>query len=226
MKKIVSLILAEMLLMLCCTATAEGFSLRNGIQFGNSMDDVLAKETLAIKKIEDEAEEDDDSDYPYSITTENGTVAGVAGAYVWYRFDADKTLREVEYVLPSKSKKDSSDSEYETLYKGLANKYGTPLGYTDGSCYIITGNALESSVFMAYFYDSLGYYGDVRDYDEWDIDTGEYHVKIELVQYYYGTSYSSISYYNTISYTYFTDEDLQEAKDEKRAENEAVYADL
>lgn len=235
MKKIISLLLVSAMLLLSISAVAEGFSLRNGISFGDTMEEVLEKETLEIDEMDDgtaeedeEAEEDDDeeAEYPYYIETVKGTVAGISGSYIRYKFDADKTLREVIYYFKTWDDKDLSDSDYETLYSSLVRKYGSALGYSNGSCYIISGSALESAVISSYLFEMIGGYGDLRDYDEWDVDTGEYHVKIELVQSYYGSSYSELKFDNRMSYTYFTDEDLAAAQAEKVAERQAVDDDL
>lgn len=215
MKKIVSLILVGMLLLLCCTATAEEFTLRNGIQFGDSMDDVLAKETLAIEKTYDAAAEGEEAEYPYTITTVNDTVAGVADSYVLYEFDANKTLREMVYVLGGDKPKEEAEAEYEMLYQELVNQCGTALGYKDGRCYIINCDALNTAVWITSMYTSMGLIGDVRSYDEWVVDTDEYHVKVELVRYCCGSS--DVTYTNRVSFTYFTDADLQAVRDAKSA---------
>lgn len=215
MKKIVSLILAGMLLLLCCAATAEGFSPRNGIQFGDSMDDVLAKETLAIENTYDAAAAGDEAEYPYTMTTVNDTIAGVADSYVLYEFDADKTLREIVYVLGGDKSKEEAETEYELLYNDLTSQCGTALGYTDGRCYIINCDALNTAVWLTSMYTSMGLVGDVRDYDEWVVDTDAYHVKVELVRYCCGSS--EVTYTNRVSFTCFTDADLQAARDAKSA---------
>lgn len=198
MKKLVSLLLVSMMVLLTASATAEEFSLRNGIQFGETMEDVLAKETFEIDEIDDgsdaEDETDTESEYPYFIRTVEGTVAGISDSYILYKFDAEKTLREVIYYYKSRSDRDSSDSDYKSLYNGLVRKYGAALGYSNGSCYIVMGSAIVDAASIAYLYEELGRYGDLRDYDEWSIDSGEYHVKIELAQYYTGISYSNLEY--------------------------------
>ncbi len=238
MKKLISIIVALLLVFFTTTAMAEEFTLRNGIAFGDSMETVLAKETLEVDDIEDGSDEgtstdtedddsEDESELPYYFTTCEGTVAGIENSYIKYNFDANKTLREVIYYFESYSSKDTSDSDYESINDGLIRKYGSPLGYSNGDCYIFSGAALESAVISAYiFSDLLDGYGDIRDYDEWDVETGDYHVKIEQVQFYYGSSYSDIKYAHQMSYTYFTDDDLQAEKDAKRESQEAVDNDL
>ena len=130
------------------------------------------------------------------------------------------------YNFRSSSYKDSIDSDYSTINSGLIRKYGKPLGFSGGDCYIFTGSALTSAATVAYLYDMLGYYGDLRDYDEWDVNAGDYHVKIEQVEYYIGMKYSELTYSHIMSYTYFTDEDLTAEMDSKREQQNAVDSDL
>ena len=143
MKKVVCLILT-MSLMLTYIAFAEDFVLRNGIVFGDSMEDVQSKESFAIETIEDgsdeESNEEEDGEevkLPYSITTENGTLAGIDDSYIVYKFDADKRLRNVDYYFRSSSLKDSIDNDYNNVNAGLIRKYGKPLGYSNGDIYIL-----------------------------------------------------------------------------------------
>ena len=231
MRKLLSLVLVIMML-LTSIAYAEEFTLRNGIMFGDTMDEVLTKETFEIDEVKDGSGEDstddtsDEVEFPYYITTQEDTLAGIGNSYIKYRFDANKTLREAIYYFETYSSKDTSDSDYESINKGLVRKYGSPLGYSNGDCYIFTGAALENAVISVYLWELLDGYGDIRDYDEWDVDTGDYHVKIEQVQYYWGNSYSELKYAHEMSYTYFTDDDLQAEKDAKRESQEAVDNDL
>ena len=55
---------------------------------------------------------------------------------------------------------------------------------------------------------------------------GEYKVKIDLVSYYYRDSDYNYSYGNLVSYHYYTDDDYDNAVQEKMEENAAVDNDL
>jgi len=132
----------------------------------------------------------------------------------------------VDYYFRSSSLKDSIDNDYDNVNAGLVRKYGKPLGYSNGDMYIVSGSAIEGAVLSAYIFKYLDGVGDIRDYDEWDVDTGDYHVKIEQVEYYYGSSYSDISYAHRMSYTYFTDEDLKAEQDSKSERQANVDNDL
>ncbi len=220
MKKLISLILCLVCVMtLNCVAfaeEAEGFSLRNGITFTDTITDVLSKETLEI-----------DEQTETSITTKKGSVAGIADSYIVYYFDDAGELDQVDYHFPSSSYKEFIDSNYDTINDGLTRKYGSPLGFSNGDCYILTKGCLEGAVLMAYLADSLdGGYGDLRDYDEWALEYETNNVKVEHVEYYFGGSYDEIMYCHELSYAKYTDADLEAEQAEKQESRQTVDNDL
>lgn len=220
MKKLISLLVViQMVMLLFVPAFAEEFSLRNDIHFGDTKEQVRSKETIPI----DESESDD-----YGIQTQKGMAAGFDGVEIFYSFSADNKLKEVTWDLPNSVTVDESDNAYDKLKNAMKSKYGNALGYTNGDCYIITGKAIEWAVgLVSIFQTSSNGVGDIRDYDEWDYEyqPGE-HVKIEIIQYYYGTSYASRRYGIRVGYKFFTDEDLTAAMAEKQAENQKVINDI
>ena len=188
MKKMLSIIMAMLLLWsFTVAAHAENeFVLRNGIQFGDTKEEVRAKETIEIN--EEEGNEN-------QIWTKEGNVAGFEGVNLLYVFDDEDKLIEVKWQLPESSYSDTSDSIYSKMKKALSEKYGTPLGYTNGDFYIITTTAVTGAAVFAGTYKLVGKYGDLRDYDEWDYEyqNGQ-HVKIDLIQFYTGATYNSLQY--------------------------------
>jgi len=220
MKRLLAILLVLLLGLSAVSACAEEtFTLRNGIQFGDSIAEVRAKETIPFKE--------DECDDTKLWTKKEGTVAGFSNVQIAYFFDEEGKLEEVKWQLPSRSTTDSSDADYEKLYKAFVSKYGSALGYTNDKCHIITTTAMDGGVMMAYLYDMLDGYGDVRDYDEWVHEYGSDHnVKIDMCQFYYGTSYSSLSYNIWIGYKYFSDADLKEAQQEKQNEQQEVLNDI
>ena len=227
MKRFISIILFIAISLSIITATAEGFTLRNGITFGDSMEDVKGKETIEIAEIDEElGEKDADKDYPYSITTKKDTVAGISGSIIKYRFDKDKKLREVKYEFASSTSKEVIDNNYESVNSGLVRKYGSPLGYSNGKSFIVTGSAIDGAVLGYELMKLMGGIGDMRDYDEWVVYLDDYNVKIEQVCYYYGSSYSDMHYSHDVSYTYFTDDMLKEEQDAKQERQDAVDSDI
>ena len=220
MKKMLSIIMAMLLLWsFTVAAHAENeFVLRNGIQFGDTKEEVRAKETIEIN--EEEGNEN-------QIWTKEGNVAGFEGVNLLYVFDDEDKLIEVKWQLPESSYSDTSDSIYSKMKKALSEKYGTPLGYTNGDFYIITTTAVTGAAVFAGTYKLVGKYGDLRDYDEWDYEyqNGQ-HVKIDLIQFYTGATYNSLQYRVWIGYKHFTDEELNAAKQEKEEQNSAVLNDI
>lgn len=224
MKRLLALVLVGMMI-LPAISLAEEFTLRNGIVFGDTMEDVLAKETFTISEVVDE-KDDKDREYPYSISTGKTTLADISNSYIWYRFDENKQLREVVYEFRSSTNRDTADNDYGTVNSGLIRKYGNSLGYSNGACYIFAGTALIGAAKMVGLYKAIGGYGDLRNYDEWDVKSGNYHVKIEQVEYYYGSSSVERKYCHRVSYTYFTDDDLNELLQQKKDSQASIDNDL
>ena len=217
-KRLTALVLSVALLFTAACAFAdsedEGFTLRSGIEFGDTMDDIIAKETTLTRSGESD--------------TFIGTIAGYDDADCSFSFDDDGKLVSMEYSFnDSFSTRDSGDSMYETLYDSLKRKYDDPIGYSGGSCYLIIGPALSSMAIWVYGLGTLdGYKADYIDYDEWVVDAGDYNVKIDLAYYYLRDSDYEYEYYLELSYLKFTDEEYDEAINEKQAEQEAVDNDL
>lgn len=223
MKKLLSTIMAMLLLWsFAVSAHAENeFVLRNGIQFGDTKEQVRAKETIAIN--EERSEDEEDLGH---LWTEKGNVAGFEDVIILYTFDEKDKLIEVKWCLPMRSNSDSSDNDYSKLKKAMSEKYGTPLGYTNGDCYIITTDTLTNAYTFVGLNKMLDMPSDIRDYDEWDYEyqNGQ-HIKIDLVQFYI-TYTNSREYDFWVGYKHFTDEELNAAKQEKEEKNAAVLNDI
>lgn len=218
MKKTLSLMLTVLMLMTFCltSASAEDFTLRNGILFGDTMDAILTKETTLVRESD-------------SNNWFNGRIAGYDDAQCGFYFDDDGLLISMDYSFDDDicTSRDTAGSVYETLYKSLNRKYGAPLGNVGGSCYIITGPAIDRMALYVYLFGTLdGYSGDYLDYDEWIVDMDGYHVKIDLIEYYYRNSDYDYFYHVDVSYHRFTDADLNEAQEEKQHENDEIDNDM
>lgn len=202
----------------------EGFSLRNGIMFGDSMDEVRSKEKLPIDEVDATAEKDED--YPYSLTTFRGTVAGVDGSYIVYNFDDNKQLREVIYWLKESSSSANVDAEYSSVNAGLVRKYGEPLANKDGKTHAVVGSAIDLTNYTVGLMNAFGGYAGICDYDEWVVFENGYNVKIEQVEYYAGQSRSKANYQQVLSYTYFTEADVESNIAEYAEKQSQIDADL
>ena len=213
MKKAVCMLLVFVLMCPFAFAELEDFTIRNGISFGDTISEVREKETLTIKEADDE--------FPFTLTTVEGTVAGIEDSEIEYSFDEEKKLNEVVYNFDTVYSRESADANYAAITDGLIRKYGSPL---DGS-FAIVGSIVESIAFQVAFTQLMGDRADLINSEEWVVDFGDYYVKIDHMNYYY--TYSGEMYYRqALCYKYFTDEDLTEVSNEIAEERAAVDSDL
>ena len=218
MKKILVWVVLAVVLVSCMPfALAEkDFQLRNGIVFGDTMEEILQKETTLTRN-------GDDSNWF------TGKIAGYSDAECGFMFDDDGKLEAMRYTFGNKVcyNRDRMNDVYKSLCDSLKRKYGNPLGNVGGSCYIITGPAIESMSLYVYLLGSLdGYAGDYTDYDEWIVDSGDDHVKIDLISYYYRDDDFKYYYFVDVSYKYFTDADIEAAQNEKQGARDEVDNDM
>ena len=132
MKRLISAVLCIALLLSCCSVACadSDFKLRNGILFGDTIDDIVAKETTLTRN----------SDTSNSFT---GKIAGYSGAECTFGFDDDGKLITMNYHFPSSicTSRDMMNDVYKTIYQSLNRQYGSPLGNVGGSCHLILGPA-------------------------------------------------------------------------------------
>lgn len=215
MRRYVALLLV-IILLLSSFSLAEDFTLRNGIVFGDSMEDILRKEKSLTRK-------SDTSDWF------EGKIAGYNGAECGFYFDDNGKLISMDYSFGSSvcSSKTDVNNVYETIYDSLKRKYGAPLGNTGGSCYLITGPAIDRMSLYVYLFGSIsGYNGDYYDYDEWIIEEDDYSIKIDLISYYYRNDDFDYYYFVDCSYHKFTDEDIRAERDQQQQKNDDIDADF
>jgi len=216
MKRILSLFLALLLTFSATSAFAEGFVLRSGITFGDTMEDILAKEKTLTRKDETSNEF-------------KGSIAGFDDAYCNFRFDDDNKLKSMKYYFGDEINTSQSDanSTYKTLKESLVRKYGSPVGNTGGTLELIYGPAVEDfALLMAVAAYVDGYKVDYIDYDEWIVKCDDYNVKIDLMSYYWRDDDYKYSYTVALSYHMYTDAEYDAKLQEKRNEREAVDNDL
>lgn len=221
MKKVLCMAVVLVLMGLSVAVSAgEVFVLRNGVTFGDTMDQVRAKETLPFKTLSEEN--------TTNLETEDGVVAGFDNVSLHYRFSDDGKLQGVTWNFEEYSSVDSIDSDYEKLYTAIVKKYGAALGFTNGKVHLVNGNAIVAAYTMVYLYESwLDGIGDIRDYDEWVVDCeDDKNTKIEIVAYYYGTSYADRNFHMKISYDQFTDADLDSELKNKQDSQQAIDDDI
>lgn len=217
MKKLLTVLIACILCLSAVTAgtAEEGFTLRNGIKFGDTMDDIVLKETTLIRNDE-------------TSNSFTGKIAGYSDADCTFYFDDDGKLKSMEYGFSNSCySRESTNEVYKKLYQSLVRQYGKAEGNTDGSCELITGPAIDSMGFWVYLMGMFeGCNADYYDYDEWIVDTDSYHVKIDLISYYYRNDDYEYTYYVNLSYHMYTDEEYDAKINEKIAEQSEVDNDL
>ena len=191
----------------------DDFVLRSGIKFGDTIDTIVQKEKTLTRNSE-------------TSNTFTGKIAGYSDSECSFVFDDDGKLESMTYSFDCLSK-DFTNSTYENLYDGLVRKYGKPKGNTLGNCELITGPALNRMSLWVYFFGELdGWSANYYDYDEWIVDCLNYHVKVDLVSYYYRNSDYKYTYTVELSYLKYTDEEYQKEIDKKQEMFDEVDTDL
>ena len=218
MKKTISIILCMAIacsFLLCSTASAakdEPFTLRNGIQFGDTIEEVKEKE----KELTLDGDVIESADV---FTLEyKGTIAGAEGEATFYFDKENKTLTDLQYEFTSSDSKEIAQI-YNKIKDSCNRKYGDALSLDEGNVFTITGKAIEYAVFSTYLNSQMGNDSDIVDYGEWVVygEDGN-NVKIENVVYYNISNFAGSSYphyYVVASYHYFTQEELDSILNEK-----------
>ena len=206
---------------LVALADESGFRLRNDVCFGDAYNVVKEKETLDV-----------DTRYgdKHNLYTVEGSVAGIDGTSIWYRFDESTgALFDVRWSLPHRTEAADSDLDYNKLYNALVSKYGAPIELEAGEHYFIRGSAISAAEYNANWYkkEFSDGAGRICAYAEWTVDAGAgQHVKIEIVQQYYGSKSYNTKYAIAVGYSSFTQEELDEGLRKQNEENAALMNDI
>ena len=207
-------VVISLLFTLTCLAESD-FTLRNGILFGDTMEEILAKEKTLTRT-------SDDSNWF------KGKIAGYSNAQCGFYFDDNNKLQSMDYDFSSScTSRDSTNEVYKKLYQSLVRQYGKSEGNTGGTVELITGPAIDRLALYVYLLGTLDKNaGDYYDYDEWIVDCDSYHVKIDLVSYYWRNSDYEYDYHVDLSYHKYTDAEYLEKLQEKKSEQNEVDDDL
>ena len=184
MKKLITACLCLIVLIsFINSCLAEDFSIRNGIHFGMTIDEVKKCERdngLPDSSIYFESDNYGIIDKYYCIGYET-EIAGIYDSRLFYYFDLDtKKLREIQYELGSEYQSEkTATSNFTDISTSLNSKYGLP-EYSSvlysGSLYVIQTQNFLKAIFMSK--DP----GDVA-FHEWLIDYGNYYVLIDSTYY-------------------------------------------
>lgn len=181
------------------TKSESGFTLRNDIRFGDSKDAVCEKEVFSLDKTSS------------STFAGKGNIAGYDNSTVVYHFDDSNRLAEIVYWFEDTKDQDLSCDRYETIYNGLAKKYGEPLSITEGEFYPLTTSAFDYYNNAAAIVAFTGRVAELERYDEWLVPDGDGSVKIDLVSTRYGSA-DSLNYILHLAYKYFETDDAQSSQ--------------
>ncbi len=212
-----------------------GFTLRNGIMFGDTIDDILAKETT-LKSTSYSLDS-----YDANQTMFIGTICGYDNSTCVFSFDESNMLYDMLYgfeiydmlygseiydTLYRFAIEDNGyfDAVYGTIYNGLKRKYGEPLySNEDKPSYIIVGSAYNLLDLANENVDNPN----LEKCCEWVIDVGSYHVKIDfaLISWYFA-HWNLYEHSILLSYHKFTDSDYEARIAEKLHEQEIIDRDL
>lgn len=186
MKRVYLLFLMMVLLCTVGIATADSFTMRNGVQFGMTVSEVGKLETMPRSK------ETISSVYFYGY----GEIAGIKNSAVEYHFDNNK-LKGVEIHFDDlhKSGKLTVIQDYSDINALLQGKYGEPIGNTNGRSSALRGYEFETFITFYNFWKSM-------DYEEWLLQIDGGYVKID--------HYLVVGTNNThmIEYTFFTEKEV------------------
>lgn len=172
------------------------FALRGGITFGDSSQTVQEKEVFSLDKTSS------------NTFAGKGNIAGYDDSTVVYHFDDSNRLTEIVYWFEDTKDQDLSRDRYETIYNGLAKKYGEPLSIAEGEFYPLTTSAFDYYNNAAAIVAFTGRVAELERYDEWLIPDGDGSVKIDLASTCYGSA-DSLNYILHLAYKYFETDDAQ-----------------
>lgn len=186
---------------LCLSQSSEStkemsFEIRNGIHFGMNREEVRETETLPFQK-----------ELNNDLVFGKGEVAGIDGSSVQYGFSEDGGLISVVYILKVNPETVFQQQEdYGRIQKALEEKYGEPLGYSGGETYYYAGTQLS-------IWEMPGIRmlikPDIDVYDEWILDNGSDHVKINHIGFGYSMS-GDTQRIHYVEYCYFNSNEIQE----------------
>lgn len=205
MKKFFSaLIIVSMFVVLIGNALADDFSIRNGLLFGMTADEV--------KKIEKNNGIEKWSGEKETYLSGHASVAGYNNTFILHSFRSDDKgvyrLYEVFYQIGEIGR-----DVFTSLSQSLIDKYGPPQHsyYTDKYIFPIHSDAMERAILYKSNTTSGPYY-------EWVLDYNKYHVLIDITLYADSETYG-LPMKIAVSYRYITDDDIQ-AYNDSAQENE------
>lgn len=238
MKRLLCVFFVLMILLSACpwAYADDEFTLRDGILFGDTIEDIDSK-ISSLKKVssckqydylycEETWKKQAFKKYPDNATWYNGTILGWPNMDCGFFFQDDK-LVGMDYSFPFTSySSDAAVACYKDIRDSLIKKYGDALNISEGYSFILTGPAFERKNRISYL-SAWEYSSKVEEIDskEWFIEKDSFYVKIDLVIY----TYSKKSVYDIfidLSYQMFTPEEYEAAIQKNQAAGKAKDDEL
>ncbi len=172
-----------------------GFIMRNNVQFGMTPSEVEKLETFSLIEHRPEWNQ-----YYFGF----GEVAGIKDSEVMYVFDDLDGLKSLEifFAINNQYKTDiSTKADYKTTSSSLRQKYGQPLGNTNGESYYLRGSSLDFFIQSYQVYKMLG---NESNYEEWVVPQEDGIVKID--HYFLSNGVNVLSHY--LQYTFFSNNEM------------------
>lgn len=172
MKKTLALLLSLLLIIYCLPAAAEGLYIPGSkVALGQSQAVVRLTSPLPI---------DAANVFPNVMFTTPGTVAGIDGVRILYRFSGGR-LVEVMWSLPVRDNMEASLADYNAVRDLISAEYGAPMTITEGLFSDQVVSVLADGVSM--MYASLDPdFARLKSFNEWLVSVSGGSVKVEAVQ--------------------------------------------
>lgn len=179
-------------ILVCPMASAETFSIRNGITFGMTKEEVKKAENMKVSI---------DGKNSYFMSYQKVEIAGIKNSTLEYLFEKNKLIG-INMLLNTDAAKLTLEKEYRALSSSLKDKYGKPLGYKNGKTADLTSSYLSAQITTADLDKLLGgKLGYKISYEEWLIPIQDGKVKIEHVLF---TAKSNKECAHSLYYTFFS----------------------
>lgn len=217
MKKLLGCLLVVALSLLLICASAEEFSLRNGVKFGMTEDKVIQTEEIGFE----DADWSKFTSLKAIRSAEALTLAGADGTIVYF-FDKNEGLVACFYRHNGMSLLGNiiNDSDNQAVIDKLTEKYGQPIG--EGSDYVSIGKYID-----AVDWYNEAFRGETDPYDltfyQWLAPTDDGYVDIMFLytRYRQGSPDS-----RTITYTFRTNEEVEAVLDQIQQKEDSLNNDL
>lgn len=192
----------------CAVAEMGLFSIRNGISFGMSKEEVKRTDSALLSQ-----------DYAKELVYDGVTIAGIKGCRINYLFNDSGALHRIVINLYPESDKyvrlAAAEPDYVATNNALISKYGEPLGNSDGYTHSVQTHTLEfhqQMVDLQKLLIAIQGAGKLSEqYDEWVRVCADGYVKIDHVFQHLVGIYGTTTCTHKIEYCFYSESEWNEA---------------